>query len=71
MILTPVGPLHFGMACLYGPPSGDQLQAFHATRSLNLGAMNTKLVACELKLWIQSFDLGAKALARNKTNHLV
>ena len=38
-------------------------------RSLDLAALD--ISGCELKLWIQSFNSGAKALARIKTNHSV
>ena len=37
------------------------------TRSLYLGAIDMNISGCELKLQIQSFNLGTKALARNKT----
>ena len=42
-----------------------------STRSLDVTAMDMKLVAVELKLWIRSFIVGTKTLARNKTNHLI
>ena len=50
-----------------------------SARSLDLAAIDMKLLfiifneisGCELKLQIESFKLGARALARNKTNHLV
>ena len=42
-----------------------------SSRSLNLAAMHMKLVVVKLKLWIQPFNVGAKALAKNKTNHLI
>ena len=35
------------------------------------GSHGHEISGCELKLQIWSFDLGAKALTRNKTNHLV
>ena len=42
-----------------------------STRSLDLAAMGHEISGCELKLWIQSFNVGTKAMARNKTNHLI
>ena len=40
-------------------------------RSLDLAAIWHEISGCELKPKIQSFNVGTKALARNKTNHLV
>ena len=42
-----------------------------SARSLNLGSHGHEISGCELKLWIQSFVVGAKALARNETNYLI
>ena len=44
MLPAPVGPLHSGMAGTCGPPSGDWLH-ISWNRSLNLAAMDMKLVA--------------------------
>ena len=71
MLPAPIGPLHSGVAHLHGPPSGDWLQTFHPLGHSDLAAMDTEISGCELKLQIQSFDVGTKALARNKTNHLI
>ena len=70
MLLAPIGPLYSGVACLCGPPSGDWLQMFHPLGHSIWQPWN-EISGCELKLWIQSFNVGTKALARNKTNHLV
>ena len=42
-----------------------------STRLLNLAAMDHEISGCELKLWIRSFIVGAKDLARNEINHLI
>ena len=42
-----------------------------SARSLNLVAIDMKLVAVNWKLQIQSFVMGTKALARNNINHLI
>ena len=60
------------------PNASDFCKSFctlgwHIHRALHLGVSSRYLFpsGCELKLWIQSFNVGAKALKRNKTNHLV
>ena len=59
MHLTPIDPLHFRIAHLHDPPSGDWLQTFLSTRSLNLAAMDMKLVAVNWNsrfshsIWVQ------------------
>ena len=71
MLPTPIGPLHSGMACLWGPPSGSLAPDILFPRSLDLAAIDMKLVAVNLNsgfghlMWVQ------RALARNKPNHLV
>ena len=45
MLPTPVGPLHSGMACLHGPLVWRLAPDVLSTRSLNLAAMDMKLVA--------------------------
>ena len=42
-----------------------------STGSFNLAAIDTKISGSELKLWIWSFVVGAKALARININHLI
>ena len=71
LLLAPLGPLHLGLALLLGHPPEDWLQTFLSSRSLDLAAIDTKLVAVNLKLWIQSFIVGAKALAKYNTNYLI
>ena len=63
MLPTPIGPLHFGVAHLCGPPSGDWFQTFHPLGHL-IGSHGHEISGCEQKLQIQSFDLGAKAQAK-------
>ena len=59
MLPTPVGPLHSAVAHPHGPLSGDWLQMFLSTRSLDLAAMDTKLVAVDWNsrfsnlIWVQ------------------
>ena len=43
--LATVGPLHFGLAPLHGPLPEGWLQMFLSTRSLDLAAIDMKLVA--------------------------
>ena len=47
ILLAPIGPLHSGMACLHGPPSGDWLQTFHLLGHSIWQAMDMKLGGCE------------------------
>ena len=44
MLLTPIGPLHVGMACTCGPPF-RLAPGVPSTRSLDLAAMDMKAVA--------------------------
>ena len=41
------------------------------TSVTSFGSHQHEIIGHELKLWIQSFFLGAKALARNNTNYLI
>ena len=70
ILLTPMDTLHFGMACLHGPLSGGYLQMFYFL-GCSIGSYQHEIGGCEQKLQIWSFNMGAKALARNETNHLV
>ena len=45
MLLTPVGPLDFGMAHLHVPLYGGWLEDVLFSRSLDLAAIEMKLVA--------------------------
>ena len=71
MLLTPIGPLHLWDGMSLGPSIWELAPDILFPRSLDLAAIDMKFSGCELKLQIWSFNVGAKALARNKTNHLV
>ena len=71
ILLAPFSPLHLGSAHPHGPSSGDWHHMFHHLGCSGFGSHRHKTSGCELKLWIWSFIVGAKALARNKTNHLI
>ena len=47
---------------------GSRCSVFYVTW---FGSHGHKISGCELKLQIESFKFGTRALARNKTNHLV
>ena len=54
-----------------GPPIWRLAPDVQSSRLLDLAAHWHEISGCELKLWIESFKLGTRTLARNKINHLV
>ena len=63
---APVGPLHFGLTLPHGHLPEGWFQMFY-----QLDQHGHDISGCKLKLWIWSFIVGAKALARNHINHLI
>ena len=68
--LTPIGSLHLGLALPFGHSPEGWLQIF-LSKVTWFGSHWHKISGYELKLQIQSFIVGAKALARNNIKHLI
>ena len=60
MLLTPMGPLNFGMAHSTWPSISGLTPDVLFPRSLDFGSHQHEISGCELKLQTQSFNFGWK-----------